>query len=156
MSAAALRPSRLRAMRSSLDPGQWRAIGLMAAVVLALHIVGFVLLIAVVVPHRYKLGASGAFAIGTGVTAYTLGMRHAFDADHISAIDNTTRKLMSEGKRPTSVGFFFSLGHSTVVFVLALLFSIGIKSLNGQVSDGGSTLHGVASWIGTGVSGTFL
>jgi high-affinity nickel-transport protein len=71
------------------------------------------------VPHHYRLGASGAFAIGTGVTAYTLGMRHAFDADHIAAIDNTTRKLMSEGKRPMSVGFWFSLGHSTMVFALA-------------------------------------
>jgi nickel/cobalt transporter (NiCoT) family protein len=149
-------PRRWTAIRMSLAPGQWRAIGLMAVVVLALHVIGFVLLIALVVPHHYKLGASGAFAIGTGVTAYTLGMRHAFDADHIAAIDSTTRKLMADGQRPTSVGFFFSLGHSTVVFVLALLFSIGIKALNRQVSDGGSTLHGAASWIGTGVSGTFL
>jgi high-affinity nickel-transport protein len=155
MSGAAT-SARQNAMRMSLQPGQWRAIGLMAVVVLALHVIGFVLLIALVVPHHYKLGASGAFAVGTGVTAYTLGMRHAFDADHIAAIDSTTRKLMADGQRPTSVGFFFSLGHSTVVFVLALVFSIGIKALNGQVSDPGSTLHGAASWIGTGVSGTFL
>ena len=57
------------------------------------------------------------------MTAYTLGMRHAFDADHIAAIDNTTRKLMAEGKRPLSVGFWFSLGHSSIVFALALLLS---------------------------------
>ena len=63
---------------------------------------------------------------------------------------------MAEGKRPMSVGFFFSLGHSTIVFVLAFLFAIGIRALGGQVTDGGSTLHGVTSWIGTGVSGTFL
>jgi high-affinity nickel-transport protein len=94
MSAAAQRPSRLGAMRSSLDPAQWRSVALMAFVVLGLHVIGFGLLIFLVIPHHYKLGASGAFAIGTGVTAYTLGMRHAFDADHISAIDNTTRKLM--------------------------------------------------------------
>ena len=75
------------------------------------------------------------------MTAYTLGLRHAFDADHISAIDNTTRKLMGEGKRPLSVGFWFSLGHSTIVFVLALLLSIGIKSLDGQVVHHGSSLH---------------
>ncbi len=64
--------------------------------------------------HFPHLAAAGAFTLGTGLTAYTLGLRHAFDADHISAIDNTTRKLMSEGRRPLSVGFFFSLGHSTV------------------------------------------
>jgi high-affinity nickel-transport protein len=83
----------------------------MAAVVLGLHVAGFVLLLAVVAPQHYKLGGAGAFAVGTGITAYMLGLRHAFDADHISAIDNTTRKLMAEGKRPMSVGFFFSLGH---------------------------------------------
>ncbi len=83
-------------------------------------------------------------------------MRHAFDADHIAAIDNTTRKLMSEGKRPLSVGFFFSLGHSTIVFVLAFLFALGIRALSGQVENDGSTLHEVTGWIGTGVSGTFL
>ena len=80
-------------------------------------------------------------------------MRHAFDADHIAAIDNTTRKLMNEGKRPLSVGFFFSLGHSTIVFVLAFLFAIGIRALSGQVENDGSTLHSVTGWIGTGVSG---
>jgi high-affinity nickel-transport protein len=128
----------------------------MATVVLGLHALGFFLLIAVVAPHHYRLGASGVFAVGTGVTAYTLGLRHAFDADHISAIDNTTRKLMAEGKRPMSVGFFFSLGHSTIVFMLAFLFSIGAKALGGQVKDHNSQLHDVTSWIGTGVSGTFL
>jgi high-affinity nickel-transport protein len=147
---------RARRLQASLQPAQWRSVILMTVVVVGLHIAGFVLLLVLVVPHHYKLGASGAFAIGTGVTAYTLGMRHAFDADHISAIDNTTRKLMADGKRPMSVGFFFSLGHSSVVFALALLFSIGIKALDGQVTDRGSSLHNVAGWIGTGISGTFL
>jgi nickel/cobalt transporter (NiCoT) family protein len=128
----------------------------MAAVVLGLHLVGFVLLVALVAPHHAHLAASGTFAVGTGVTAYTLGLRHAFDADHISAIDNTTRKLMAEGKRPVSVGFFFSLGHSTIVFGLAFLFAIGVRALNGPVANDGSTLHSVTNWIGTGVSGTFL
>ena len=143
-------------IRAAMAPEQWRSLILMAVVVIGLHVAGFVLLFVLIIPHHYQLGASGAFAIGTGVTAYTLGMRHAFDADHISAIDNTTRKLMADGERPMGVGFFFSLGHSTVVFVLALLFSIGIKALNGQVSNGKSGLHSVAGWIGTGVSGTFL
>jgi nickel/cobalt transporter (NiCoT) family protein len=148
--------SRWRAIRGSIDAGQWRTIALMSAVVLGLHVVGFVLLLALVAPHRYHLAASGTFAVGTGVTAYTLGLRHAFDADHISAIDNTTRKLMADGKRPVSVGFFFSLGHSTIVFMLAFLFAIGVRALDGQVTDHGSTLHTVTGWIGTGVSGTFL
>ena len=72
------------------------------------------------------------------MTAYTLGLRHAFDADHIAAIDNTTRKLMSEGKRPMSVGFWFSLGHSTVVFALAFLISVGVRALDGPVENGSS------------------
>jgi high-affinity nickel-transport protein len=129
---------------------------MMGAVVLGLHATGFFLLIVLVAPHHYRLGATGAFAVGTGFTAYTLGMRHAFDADHIAAIDNTTRKLMAEGKRPMSVGFFFSLGHSTIVFTLAFLFAIGVRALNGQVTEAHSTLHNTAGWIGTGVSGTFL
>jgi high-affinity nickel-transport protein len=128
----------------------------MAAVIVALHVVGFFLLFVVVAPSNFSLGASGAFTVGVGIAAYTLGMRHAFDADHIAAIDNSTRKLMSEGKRPLSVGFFFSLGHSTIVFVLAFLFALGIRSLSGQVENQGSTLHDATGWIGTGVSGTFL
>jgi high-affinity nickel-transport protein len=96
------------------------------------------------------------FALGTGLTAYTLGMRHAFDADHIAAIDNTTRKLMADGKRPLSVGLFFSLGHSTIVFGLALVFALGLRALNGQVRTAGSSLHTATGLIGTGVSGVFL
>jgi high-affinity nickel-transport protein len=148
--------SRWQRVRDGLDPAEWRTILGMAVVVLGLHVVGFVLLFTVVAPNDYTLGASGAFTVGVGFTAYTLGMRHAFDADHIAAIDNTTRKLMNEDKRPMSVGFFFSLGHSTIVFVLAFLFAIGIRALSGQVADEGSALHNVTGWIGTGVSGTFL
>ncbi|HXR12229.1 MAG TPA: hypothetical protein VN770_08035, partial [Gaiellaceae bacterium] len=83
----------------------------MAAVVVALHVVGFLMLAAIIAPGRYHLGAAGTLTVGIGITAYTLGLRHAFDADHIAAIDNTTRKLMAEGQRPLSVGFWFSLGH---------------------------------------------
>ncbi|HET6868978.1 MAG TPA: HoxN/HupN/NixA family nickel/cobalt transporter [Solirubrobacteraceae bacterium] len=143
-------------MRSRLTPGEWRTVVGMAGAVLGLHVLGFFLLIVLVAPHHYRLGASGGFTIGLGVTAYVLGLRHAFDADHISAIDNTTRKLMAEDKRPLSVGFWFSLGHSTVVFALSFLFAIGIRALSGPVQHDGSTLHTVTGWIGTGVSGTFL
>jgi high-affinity nickel-transport protein len=146
----------LTRIRGSLTRGEWARAGGLAAAVIGLHVVGFGLLFGFVVPHHFTLGAGGAFTAGVGLTAYTLGLRHAFDADHIAAIDNTTRKFMAEGQRPMSVGFFFSLGHSTVVFVLALLFSLGIKALAGPVEDDGSTLHSVTGLIGTGVSGTFL
>jgi nickel/cobalt transporter (NiCoT) family protein len=127
----------------------------MAVTVTGLFVLGFVLLLAAV-PHHYRLSGTAVFGVGTGLLALTLGMRHAFDADHISAIDNTTRKLMAEGKRPTSVGFWFSLGHSTVVFALAVLLNFGIRALDGQVRNGGSTLHNVTGIIGTSVSGAFL
>ena len=129
---------------------------MMVLVIVGLHVLGFVTLIALVAPNEYALGASGTFTVGLGVTAYTLGLRHAFDADHISAIDNTTRKLMREGKRPLSVGFWFSLGHSTIVFVLAFLISLGVRSLDGPVKNDDSNLHQVTGWIGTLVSGFFL
>jgi high-affinity nickel-transport protein len=119
-------------------------------------VVGFFLLLAIVVPQDFSLGQGSVFGLGLGITAYTLGLRHAFDADHIGAIDNTTRKLMAEGQRPLSVGFFFSLGHSTVVFVLAFLFSIGVRGLSGSVEDDGSTLHTATGIIGPSVSGAFL
>jgi nickel/cobalt transporter (NiCoT) family protein len=129
---------------------------MMVVVVAGLHAVGFLALFALVAPSHQQLGKAGAITVGLGVTAYTLGLRHAFDADHISAIDNTTRKLMAEGKRPQSVGFWFSLGHSTVVFALTLLIAIGVRSLDGPVKNDNSALHHTTSYIGTGVSGGFL
>src|SRR5450755_1524822 len=150
------RASRWERVKGSMTPREWRHAGGMAAVIAGLHVVGFGILILVVAPHEYSLGASGTFAIGTGVTAYTLGLRHAFDADHIAAIDNTTRKFMSEGKRPLSVGFWFSLGHSSIVFGLSFLLSVGIKSIVGPVKNDNSALHHYTGVIGTSVSGTFL
>jgi high-affinity nickel-transport protein len=149
------RPGILQRVCGGLTRREWTGVAGMAAVVIGLHVVGWFTLLALVVPQHYSLGTQ-VFGVGIGVTAYTLGLRHAFDADHIAAIDNTTRKLMSDGQRPLSVGFFFSLGHSTVVFGLALLFSLGIKALTGQVESDGSTLHDVTGLVGTGVSGTFL
>src|ERR1700744_2144252 len=151
-----MRRSGPRAFWSSLTAGQRRTLVLMGGAVATLHLLGFGILIALVAPSHYRLGTAGAFTLGIGVTAYTLGLRHAFDADHISAIDNTTRKLMAEGKRPLSVGFWFSLGHSTIVFALAFLLSVGIKSLDGQVARHGSSLHAITGWVGALVSGSFL
>jgi high-affinity nickel-transport protein len=67
------------------------------------------------------------------LVAYTLGLRHAMDTDHIAAIDNTTRKLVEEGKRPTGIGLFFSLGHSSIVFALTLLTALSFHQLTGSV-----------------------
>jgi high-affinity nickel-transport protein len=148
-------PGRLRRIRAALTGPEWARAGAMAGFIAALHVIGWVTLITLVLPGHYSLGTK-TFGVGIGVTAYTLGMRHAFDADHISAIDNTTRKLMGDGQRPLSVGFFFSLGHSTIVFALTFLLAIGVKALAGPVRSGHSTLHQVTNVVGTGVSGTFL
>src|SRR5438552_13433950 len=159
MAVATVRVSQRRGPRgfwASLDNGQRLTLLMMVLVVGGLHVVGFVTLFALVAPHHYELGSAGAYTVGIGVTAYTLGMRHAFDADHISAIDNTTRKLMSEGKRPLSVGFWFSLGHSTIVFALAFLISVAVKSLDGSVGHRSAQLHHVTSTLGTLVARPFL
>ncbi len=146
---------RLATIKAALTPAEWKRMGGMTAVVIGLHAAGWGLLALAVAGGGSHVGR-GAFGVGTGVLAYTLGTRHAFDADHIAAIDNTTRKLVGEGRRPLSVGFFFSLGHSSVVFVLAIGLNFGIRALNTQLRDSGSVLHGVTSVVGTSVSGTFL
>jgi len=128
----------------------------MATFILSLHIVGWGVLTAIVAPHHYQIAPGQILGIGLGLTAYTLGMRHAFDADHIAAIDNTTRKLMSEGKRPVSVGFWFSLGHSTIVFALVALLALGVRALAGQVENDSSLLQRITGVVGTAVSGVFL
>jgi nickel/cobalt transporter (NiCoT) family protein len=143
-------------VRAALSPSERRRAGGLAAAVLALHVLGFGTLLLLVVPRHFSLGHGAVFGLGLGMTAYTLGLRHAFDADHIAAIDNTTRKLMADGKRPMGVGFFFSLGHSTVVFALALLLAAGVGALGAQVAHGGSTLHQLTGVLGAGVSGGFL
>ncbi|GAB2998980.1 HoxN/HupN/NixA family nickel/cobalt transporter [Mycobacterium bourgelatii] len=153
--ALGLRSSRWPKLRSALTPAEWWRLGTMLAIILLLHVVGWVTLVLLVEPGRFALGGK-AFGLGMGLTAYTLGMRHAFDADHIAAIDNTTRKLMSDGQRPLAVGFFFSLGHASVVFGLAALLAAGLKAIVGPVADDSSTLHRYTGLIGTGVSGVFL
>ncbi len=148
--------ARWRQVAAALTPAEWRRAAALATVIVGLHLVGFGVLFLVVAPQDFALGSGAVFGVGLGVTAYTLGMRHAFDADHIGAIDNVTRKLMTDGQRPLSVGFFFALGHSTVVFGLAALLSVGIRGLSGAVASDSSTLRTVTGLIGPGVSGVFL
>jgi len=101
---------------------------------------------ALVALHNYPV------LLGVAVLAYTFGLRHAVDADHIAAIDNVTRKLMQEGQRPVAVGFFFSLGHSTIVIVA----SAAIALATGALQDRFASFEAVGGVIGTLVSASFL
>ncbi|HYS01373.1 MAG TPA: HoxN/HupN/NixA family nickel/cobalt transporter [Candidatus Eisenbacteria bacterium] len=114
-----------------------------------LHVLGWGTMLLLVAP-RYPI------MLGLGGLAYTFGLRHAFDADHISAIDNTTRKLLQEGKKPLGVGFFFSLGHSTVVFLIALGLGFATQFVVTNVVSGSGSLKNTGGLIGTAVSGVFL
>ena len=142
-------------LRERLTADEWRRMAAMFGFIAFLHIAGAVLMWKATTGN-YELADGTLFGWGTAVLAYTLGMRHAFDADHISAIDNTTRKLMSEGQRPLAVGFFFSLGHSSVVAALAILLNFGIRAVGSQLKDEDSALHHYTGLIGLTVSGTFL
>ena len=132
----------------SFDPGERRRLAGFFGAVGLLHIVGWALLLA--------YGASHPGFLALGGLAYTFGLRHAFDADHISAIDNTTRKLLQTGHKPVGVGFFFSLGHSTVVLLIALALGFAVKSIvQGLIGDNGQ-LRAIGGAAGTLVSGGFL
>jgi high-affinity nickel-transport protein len=149
--------------RRSLSPADWRSLAAMGGFIVLLHVVGFGVLFGLVTPQHFTLGGDHpVFTVGVGILAYTFGLRHAFDADHIAAVDNTTRKLMADqdargsDRKPLSVGFWFSLGHSTIVFGLAFLLSAGVKALANPVEDDHSTLHSMTGVIGASVSGVFL
>jgi high-affinity nickel-transport protein len=133
---------------------------LMAVALVALTAAGWLVLTLLVAPQGYALDNTSVFGVGLGLTAFLLGMRHAFDADHIAAIDNTTRKLLAErppgGRRPLSVGFWFALGHSSVVLVLVALIAAGINAIAGEVSDDDSALKQIGGLVSTGASGLFL
>lgn len=132
----------------SFDPGERRRLGGFFGLVGLLHVGGWGLLLI--------YGAQHPALLALGGLAYTFGLRHAFDADHISAIDNTTRKLLQSGRKPVGVGFFFSLGHSSVVFLIAVALGLAVKwVVQGVVSDHGS-LRSVGGAVGTLVSGSFL
>jgi high-affinity nickel-transport protein len=166
VTATTTRPTgvgRFTQFRQSLTTRDRRSLYGMAGFIVVLHVVGFGILFGLVVPKHLHLGGDHpVFNVGVGVLAYTFGLRHAFDADHIAAVDNTTRKLLADNhetgndRKPLSVGFWFSLGHSSIVFALSFLISVGVKALAGQVEDGSSGLHSITGVIGASVSGVFL
>ncbi len=138
------------------DRGTIRSVVGMLVVVAVLRVLGWGMVFAVVLPGHYPLAGNAVFGLGLAFTAFTLGIRHAFDADHIAAIDNTTRSLVSGGRAPASVGFWFALGHSTVVVVAVALLAAGVNALAGQISDDDSTLASITGVWGPLVSGIFL
>lgn len=121
-----------------------------------LNVVGWGVLVFAVAPQDYALGDTKVYGVGLGVTAFLLGVRHAFDADHIAVIDNTTRKLVGEGKAGLGVGFWFSLGHSSVVFGASLLIVLGVEAVGGTVQDENSNAAVTLGIIGAVVAGVFL
>lgn len=132
----------------TFDRGERRRLGAFFGGVGALHVAGWGLLLLYSAHHPAFLALGGL--------AYTFGLRHAFDADHISAIDNTTRKLLQTGQKPVGVGFFFSLGHSTVVFLIAVALGLAVKSIVQGVVGGNGELRNIGGAVGTLVSGGFL
>jgi high-affinity nickel-transport protein len=149
--------SRYQTLKRSFNAREWRTISWMMATIVVLHVIGFGILFAFVLPGHYA-----KFGIGLGILAYTLGLRHAFDADHISAIDNTTRKLLNERhgvegtNRPLTLGYYFSLGHSTIVVAIGLGLVFAERAVFHAVSHSNSGLEQFGGVFGTVVSASFL
>ncbi len=136
----AARPSR-RILFSGAD---WSRLALLYGFIGLLHLAGW----------GTYLHYSGTHSqlVGLGLVAYMFGLRHAFDADHIAAVDDTVRYMLQKGRKPLGIGFFFSLGHSTVVFVLAIGVAFAAAALKAALPQ----LQTVGALVGAGVSGTFL
>jgi high-affinity nickel-transport protein len=128
----------------SFTAAEWTRLAAVYGFVALLHLLGWGLYL--------HYASSRPALVGLGLAAYMFGLRHAFDADHIAAVDDTVRFLLQKGKRPLGVGFFFSLGHSTIVFALALAISVAA----GAVSADLPAMRNAGGLIGASVSGVFL
>jgi high-affinity nickel-transport protein len=153
--------ARFRIIRDSLSAVEWTRLAGMFAFILAINIAGWLIFLLYVLPHHFDykgVGATQGLGVGLGVaiTAWLLGFRHAFDADHISCIDNTTRKLMADGKRPLGSGFFFSFGHSTVVVAVGVGITFAARAVFGAVVNPTSAYETAGGAIGTLLSAGFL
>jgi high-affinity nickel-transport protein len=152
---------RLRRMGADLSGREWARLVAMFGFVLVINVLGWGIFVLYVMPHHFDYrgeGGSQGLGVGLGVaiTAWFLGFRHAFDADHISCIDNTTRKLMADGKRPLGSGFFFSFGHSTVIVAVGVGITIAARAVFGAVVDPSSAYETAGGAIGTLLSAGFL
>jgi len=148
---------------SSLDltGREWSRLVGMFVFILAINAAGWGIYVLCVMPHHFDYqGVGGSRGLGAGlgvaITAWFLGFRHAFDADHISCIDNTTRKLMADGKRPLASGFFFSAGHSTVIVAVGVGITIAARAVFGAVVNPSSAYETVGGTAGTLLSAGFL
>src|ERR1700733_9720847 len=153
--------ARIRKARTELTGGEWGRLALMYLFILAINAAGWIIYVGYVMPHHFNYqgeGGSRGLGVGLGVaiTAWFLGFRHAFDADHISCIDNTTRKLMADGKRPLGTGFFFSFGHSQVVVAVGVGITIAARAVFGAVLNPNSAYETAGGAIGTSLSAGFL
>jgi nickel/cobalt transporter (NiCoT) family protein len=144
--AIALTPVQTETSRARLwfTSGEWARLGGLYGFIAFLHILGWGLF--VFYAARYPTLA------GLGVVAYLFGLRHAFDADHISAVDDTIRYMLQKGKKPLGIGFFFSLGHSTIVFALAVAIIFSAAAVKHELPQ----LQNMGGIIGASVSGIFL
>jgi nickel/cobalt transporter (NiCoT) family protein len=129
------------------------SMGLLYAVILAVTVLAFAAAFRYL-PHQIpgEVVPGGLIFTGLAITAYVLGLRHGFDADHIAAIDNTTRKLLNDGKRPLTVGTWFSLGHSTIVCAMIVALVVAFDFIKTQYN----TFASVGAILGTLISGVFL
>ena len=130
--------------RPFFAPAEWGRLGLLYGFIGVLHLLGWGTYLHYV--SRYPQ------LVGLGFVAYMFGLRHAFDADHIAAVDDTVRFMLQKGKRPLGVGFFFSLGHSTVVLALAVGIAFAASAVKAELPQ----LKDMGVIIGASVSGTFL
>ncbi len=133
-----------RRMHLSFTPAEWLRLAGFYGFIGVLHLLGWGLYL--------SYAAHYPALVGLGFAAYMFGLRHAFDADHIAAVDDTVRYLLQKGKKPLGIGFFFSLGHSTVVLVLAVVISFAAVAVKESLPE----LKVVGGLIGAGVSGVFL
>jgi len=130
--------------RLSFTSAEWLRLSGLYGFIAALHVAGWGLYL--------HYSADHPALIGLGFVAYMFGLRHAFDADHIAAIDDTVRFMLQKGKKPLGIGFFFSLGHSTIVLCLAIAVAFTASAIVGRIPE----MKELGSLIGAGVSGTFL
>ncbi len=143
-----------------VDPGavtrsEWGRLSAMGLVIVVLNAGGWGIFLFAITPHHFRFRGLG-LGLGVAVTAWTLGARHAFDADHISAIDNTTRKLLADGCRPLGTGFFFALGHSSIIMAAGAGLAIAARAFFGTVVDPASGYETLGGVIGTSLAAAFL